>query len=176
MIFEGLNISIWNKDRMMTPLTIRHVGIHVKSIEEEMEFLSLLGAELTSIGTLPNRRIGFVSLDGVWHHNLALFEDGQKLPSGDSQTEPMGLDHIAMATDSRGSVDEWKKKLEAAGIKIKGPQIQGPEGGGLAAGSSSYGIFFHDPYGHCFEIFTDPMTVSEYHETVAQREKENAPA
>ncbi len=160
----------------MNPLTIRHVGIHVKSIEEEMEFLSLLGAELTSIGTLPTKRIGFVSLDGVWHHNLALFEDGHRVPSGDTQTETMGLDHIAMATDSRKSVDEWKQKLEAADIDVKGPQIQGPEGGGLAAGSSSYTIFFHDPNGCCFEIFADPKTVTEFHASVAQREKVDAPA
>ncbi len=161
----------------MAPLTIRHVGIHVRNIEEEMAFLSLLGAELTSIGKIAKRgRIAFVSLDGVWHHNFALFEDGEPLPSGDSQKERMGLDHIAMATDSRKSVDEWLSKLTANGIEVKGPQIQGPEGGGLNEGSSSYTIFFHDPNGVCFEIFADQMTVGEYHETVAQREKENAPA
>ena len=161
----------------MTPLTIRHVGIHVRNIEEEMEFLSLLGAEVTSIGKLGQRgRIAFVSLDGVWHHNFALFEDGEPLPSGDSQKEKMGLDHIAMATDSRKSVDEWVKKLTANGIKINGPQIQGPEGGGLNEGSGSYTIFFHDPNGVCFEIFAEQMTVSEYREKAAEQEKENAPA
>lgn len=161
----------------MTPLTIRHVGIHVKNIEEEMAFLSLLGAEVTSIGTMGKRgRIAFVSLDGVWHHNFALFEDGERLPSGDSQKEKMGLDHIAMATDSRKSVDAWRKKLTANGIKVEGPQIQGPEGGGLREGSRSYTIFFHDPNGVCFEIFCEPLTVSEYREIEAEQEKENAPA
>ncbi len=160
----------------MPPLTIRHVGIHVKNIEEEMEFLSLLGAELTSIGKIGKRgRIAFVSLDGVWHHNFALFEDGDRLPSGDSQKEKMGLDHIAMATDSRESVDEWVKKLSANGIKVHGPQIQGPEGGGLQEGSRSYTIFFHDPNGVCFEIFSEPVTVGEYREIEAEWEKENAP-
>jgi hypothetical protein len=67
----------------MPPLTIQHIGIHVRSIEEEMEFLSLLGAEVTSISEGGRRgRIAFVSLDGVWHHNFALFEDGEPLPSG----------------------------------------------------------------------------------------------
>ncbi len=160
----------------MPPLTIRHVGIHVKNIEEEMEFLSLLGAELTSIGKIGKRgRIAFVSLDGVWHHNFALFEDGDRLPSGDSRKEKMGLDHIAMATDSRESVDEWVKKLSANGIKVHGPQIQGPEGGGLQEGSRSYTIFFHDPNGVCFEIFSEPVTVGEYREIEAEWEKENAP-
>ncbi len=61
----------------MTSLTIQHIGIHVRNIEEEMVFLSLLGAEITSISESPRRgRIAFVSLDGVWHHNFALFEDG----------------------------------------------------------------------------------------------------
>jgi catechol-2,3-dioxygenase len=111
----------------MKPLTIRHVGIHVRSIEEEMEFLSLLGAEITSMGTLGSRgRIAFVSLDGVYHHNFALFEDGEPLPSGNSQKENMGLDHIAMETESREAVDEWVEKLTAHGIKVSGPQIQGP--------------------------------------------------
>jgi len=161
----------------MPPLTIRHVGIHVKNIEEEMEFLSLLGAELTSIGQMGKRgRIAFVSLDGVWHHNFALFEDGDRLPTGDSQKEKLGLDHIAMATDSRASVDEWVEKLSAAGIKVNGPQIQGPEGGGLQQGSRSYTIFFHDPNGVCFEIFSEPVTVGEYREIEAEWEKENAPA
>lgn len=161
----------------MPPLTIQHIGIHVRNIEEEMEFLSLLGAEVTSIGKMGRRgRIAFVSLNGVTHHNFALFEDGEHLPSGDSQREPMGLDHIAMATDSRKSVDDWVKKLTDAGIKIKGPQIQGPEGGGLPEGSGSYTIFFHDPNGVCFEIFTDPMTVSEYNEFAVAWQKENAPA
>ncbi len=123
----------------MKPLTIRHVGIHVRSIEEEMEFLSLLGAQITSMGTLGSRgRIAFVSLDGVYHHNFALFEDGEPLPSGNSQKERMGLDHIAMETDSRKSVDEWVKKLTANGINVSGPQIQGPEDGLLEEGSRSY--------------------------------------
>ena len=155
----------------MTPLTIRHVGIHVRNLEEEIAFLSLLGAEVTSISETGRRgRIAFVSLDGVWHHNFALFEDGEPLPSGDSQKEKRGLDHIAMATDSRQSVDRWVEKLTSHGIAVQGPQIQGPEGGGLAEGSSSYTIFFHDPNGVCFEIFADAQTVDEYRETAAQRE------
>lgn len=160
----------------MTPLTIRHVGIHVRNIEEEMEFLSLLGAEVTSIGALGRGRVAFVSLDGVWHHNLAVFEDGEPLPSGDSQKEDRGLDHIAMATDSRGSVDAWAKKLAAHGIKVQGPQIQGLEGGGLPEGSCSYTIFFHDPNGICFEIFAEPLTVSEYRAKAAERAEEGSPA
>lgn len=161
----------------MTPLTIRHVGIHVRNLEEEMAFLSLLGAEVTSIGKIGSRgRVAFVSLDGVWHHNFALFEDGEPLPSGDSQKERRGLDHIAMATDSRESVDAWVEKLTAAGIKVQGPQIQGPEGGGLPEGSCSYTIFFHDPNGVCFEIFADPLTVGEYRERAARRESAATPA
>ena len=154
----------------MKPLTIRHVGIHVRSIEEEMEFLSLLGAEITSMGTLGSRgRIAFVSLDGVYHHNFALFEDGEPLPSGNSKKERMGLDHIAMETDSRKSVDEWVKKLTANGINVSGPQIQGPEDGLLEEGSRSYSVAFQDPNGVCFEIFAEPLTVSEYHELAAQK-------
>ena len=161
----------------MPPLTIRHVGIHVRNIEEEMEFLSLLGAEITSIGETERRgRIAFVSLDGVWHHNFALFEDGEPMPSGDSQKERMGLDHIAMATDSRKSVDDWVDKLTANGIEVTGPQIQGPEGGGLPEGSCSYTIFFHDPNGVCFEIFAEPLTVGEYREKATARERANTPA
>lgn len=147
----------------MAALTIRHVGIHVRDIEEELAFLALLGAELTSVGESARRgRIAFVSLDGVWHHNLALFEDGEALPSGDSQRERRGIDHIAMATDSRESVDGWARRLTAQGVAVDGPRIQGPEDGGLDEGSGSYGIFFRDPNGVCFEIFAEPMTVSEY--------------
>ena len=146
----------------MTALTIRHVGIHVRDLDEEIAFLALLGASVTSIDALPRGRVAFVSLDGVWHHSFAVFEDGETLPSGDSQKERRGLDHIAMATGSRADVDAWKQKLVAAGIDVHGPQIQGPEGGGLDGGSSSYTVFFHDPNGICFEIFADAQTISAF--------------
>jgi catechol 2,3-dioxygenase-like lactoylglutathione lyase family enzyme len=160
----------------MAPLTIRHVGIHVRDIDEEMGFLSLLGAELTSIGKLPRGRVAFVSLDGVYHHSLAVFEDGEPLPTGDSQKEKRGLDHIAMETDGRDAVDAWKEKLSAAGVTVHGPFIQGPKGGGIEHGSGSYTIFFHDPNGICFEIFTEPLTVSEYREQAAVRNTVDVPA
>lgn len=151
----------------MTSLQIAHVGLHVRDLEEEISFLKLLGAEVTSIDELPRGRVAFVSLDGVWHHSFAVFEDGGRVPSGDSQREKLGLDHIAMATDSRTSVDEWKEKLLAHGVNVKGPQIQGPAGGGLQGGSSSYTIFFHDPNGICFEIFAEAQTVSEFRQSRA---------
>jgi catechol-2,3-dioxygenase len=150
-------------------LTIGHVGLHVRNLEEEIEFFKLLGAEVTSIDRLRRGRVAFVSLDGVWHHNYALFEDGAPLPSGDSQKERLGLDHVAMMTDSRASVDAWKSKLTERGIRVTGPQIQGPEGGGLEGGSGSYTIFFTDPNGICFEIFAEPMTVTEYRASAAAR-------
>lgn len=153
----------------MSRLKIGHIGLHVRDIEEELEFLDLLGAELTSIDKLKRGRVAFVSLDGVWHHNFALFEDGAPVPSGNSQKERMGLDHIAMATDSRQSVDAWVEKLTAHGIPVTGPQIQGPEGGGLEGGSGSYTIFFTDPNGICFEIFAEAMTVSEFHDKQVER-------
>ncbi len=146
----------------MTPLQLAHVGIHVPDLDEEIAFLKLLGAEVTSIDRLPRGRIAFVSLDGVAHHSFAVFEDGGRLPAGDSQKEKLGLDHISMAADSRASVDKWKAKLVANGIQVKGPQIQGPEGGGLEGGSSSYTIFFHDPNGICFEIFAEADTVDVF--------------
>ena len=61
-----------------------------------------------------------------------------------------------------------KNKLEAQGLAVNGPFIQGPEGGGLANGSGSDAIFFTDPNGVCFEINTGAMTVAEYHETKAE--------
>ncbi|MDB5927492.1 MAG: hypothetical protein JWN13_6428 [Betaproteobacteria bacterium] len=122
----------------------------------------MLGAELTSIDRLPRGRVAFVSLDGVWHHSFALFEDGANIPSGDTQRERLGLDQVAMMTDTRASVDAWKEKLTAQGIRVTGPQIQGPQGDGLAGGSGSYTIFFTDLNGICFEIFAEAMTVQAF--------------
>ena len=153
----------------MTRLMIGHVGLHVRNLEEEIEFFKMLGAEVTSIDRLGRGRVAFISLDGVWHHNFALFEDGGPLPSGDSQKERLGLDHVALITEDRAAVDAWKAKLTAHGIRVTGPQIQGPEGGGLEGGSGSYTIFFNDPNGICFEIFASPMTVSEYRAKRAAR-------
>jgi len=146
----------------LSQLRIGHVGLHVRNLEEEIAFFEMLGAEVTSIDRLPRGRVAFVSLDGVWHHNFALFEDGGNLPSGDSQKERLGLDHVAMMTDTRASVDAWKEKLTARGMRVTGPQIQGPEGGGLEGGSRSYTIFFTDPNGICFEIFAEALTVQEF--------------
>lgn len=153
----------------MTRLMIGHVGLHVRNLEEEIEFFEMLGAEVTSIDRLGRGRVAFISLDGVWHHNFALFEDGVPLPSGDSQKERLGLDHVAMMTENRAAVDVWKDRLTTRGIHVTGPQIQGPEGGGLEGGSGSYTIFFTDPNGICFEIFASPMTVSEYRAQRAAR-------
>ena len=153
----------------MAGLTLGHVGLHVRNLEEEIEFFKLLGAEVTSIDRLGRGRVAFVSLDGVWHHNFALFEDGSPLLSGDSQKERQGIDHVAMMADTRAAVDAWKEKLKARGIRVTGPQVQGPEGGGLEGGSCSYTIFFTDPNGICFEIFAEPLTVSEFRASQAAR-------
>ena len=148
---------------MTLGLSIAHIGLHVRNIEEELEFLALLGGEMTSMDRMKSgTRIAFVSLDGDRHHNLALFEDGAHLDSGDSRREKHGIHHIAMPTDSRESVDRWHRKLLDAGLAIDGPSIQGPEGDGLTGGSGSYAIFFKDPNGVCFEIYTGAMSVEDY--------------
>ena len=152
----------------MAGFRISHVGLHVRNLEEEIEFLEILGATVTSTGMMKSVRVAFVSLDGEHHHSLALFEDGEKLTSGNSRNEPRGIHHIALPTETRGDVDAWKTKLEALGLTVEGPFIQGPEGGGLANGSGSYAIFFTDPNGVCFEINAGAMTVAEYHKSKAE--------
>ncbi len=152
----------------MAGFRIAHVGLHVRNLEEEIEFLEILGATVTSTGVIKSVRVAYVSLDGEHHHSLALFEDGEKLPSGNSQNEPRGIHHIALPTETRDDVDAWKTKLEARGLTVDGPFIQGPEGGGLANGSGSYAIFFTDPNGVCFEINAGAMTVAEYHKSKAE--------
>ncbi len=152
----------------MAGFRIAHVGLHVRNLEEEIEFLEILGAAVTSTSVVKSVRVAFVSLDGEHHHSLALFEDGEKLPSGNSQNEPRGIHHIALPTETRDDVDAWKIKLESRGLTVDGPFIQGPEGGGLANGSGSYAIFFTDPNGVCFEINAGAMTVAEYHKSKAE--------
>jgi catechol 2,3-dioxygenase-like lactoylglutathione lyase family enzyme len=151
----------------MAGFRIAHVGLHVRNLEEEIEFLQILGAKATSTDVLKSVRVAFVSLNGEDHHSFALFEDGEKLPSGHSQKEPRGIHHIALPTETREDVDAWKIKLEARGLTVDGPFIQGPEGGGLANGSGSYAIFFTDPNGVCFEINAGAMTVAQYRESKA---------
>jgi catechol 2,3-dioxygenase-like lactoylglutathione lyase family enzyme len=150
-------------ERKMTRLSIGHVGLHVRNIEEELEFLKIIGGELTSVDQMKNgTRIAFVSLDGERHHSLALFEDGVPLGSGDSKKENQGVHHIAMPVDSREEVEAWRARLEAKGVEIDGPYIQGPAGGGLDNGSGSYAVFFTDPNGVCFEIYSGALTLPEY--------------
>ena len=153
----------------MSRLSIGHVGLHVRDLEEEIAFLELIGGELTSVDRAPVGRVAFVSLDGERHHSLALFEDGRRLPSGDSKKEPVGVHHIALPAESIDEVKSWQSRLEAAGIEIDGPYVQGPEGGGLDGGSGSYGIFFTDPNGICFEIYAGAMTLPEFRRAEAAR-------
>jgi len=160
---------------MASRFFIGHIGLHVRKLEEEIEFLKLLGAELTSMETTPRGRVAFVSIDGETHHNFALFEDGERLPSGDSKKEPRGIHHVALRVQTRAEVDQWVATLKANGLAIDGPHVQGPEGGGLDAGSSSYSIFFTDPNGVSFEIFSEPMTVAEFRKVrAAARERQPA--
>jgi catechol 2,3-dioxygenase-like lactoylglutathione lyase family enzyme len=154
---------------------IGHVGLHVRDIDEEIAFLEHLGAQVTSRDTTPRGRIAFVSLDGETHHNFALFEDGDRLPSGDSKKEKRGLHHIALRVETRAEVDHWIARLKERGVAFEGPpHIQGPAGGGLDAGSSSYSVFFYDPNGVSFEIFAEPMTVAEFRKARAEAERQPA--
>ena len=153
----------------MSRLSIGHVGIHVRDLDEEIAFLALIGGELTCIDRAPVGRVAFVSLDGERHHSLALFEDGQPLPSGNSKTEPVGVHHIALPAQSVEEVKAWEGKLKAAGVEIDGPYVQGPEGGGLDGGSGSYAVFFNDPNGICFEIYAGAMTLPEFRSAEAAR-------
>ncbi|MGH7090058.1 MAG: VOC family protein [Stellaceae bacterium] len=107
---------------------IGHIGLHVRDLDEEITFLSLLGATVTSRDRTPRGGIAFVSLDGKTHHNFALFEDGERLPSGDSKAERRGLHHVALRVETRAEVDCWIARLAAAGLTLDGPHIQGPAG------------------------------------------------
>ena len=158
----------------MSRLSIGHVGLHVRNLEEEIAFLETIGAELTCIDEMPRGRVAFISLDGERHHSLALFEDGELLASGDSKKEHQGVHHIAMPAQSRAEVDAWRDRLAAKGIAIDGPHIQGPEGGGLTGGSGSYAIFFTDPNGICFEIYADAMTLPKFRRQEAAKETQLA--
>ena len=147
----------------MPGFSFGHIGLHVPSIEEEVEFLKKLGGTLTATDKMENgTRVAFVSMDSERHHSLALFEDGEKLASGNSRLKGAGLHHIAMPVESRDEVDQWQRDLEKKGVRVAGPSIQGPEGGGLDNGSGSYSIFFQDPNGVCFEIYTGSMNLSEF--------------
>ena len=154
----------------MARLSIGHVGLHVRDLDEEIAFLEVIGGELTSIDRAPVGRVAFVSLDGERHQSLALFEDGARLPSGNSKTEPTGVHHIALPAAGVAEVKAWEAKLAAAGIEIDGPYVQGPDGGGLDGGSGSYAIFFNDPNGICFEIYAGAMTLPEFRRAGAARE------
>ena len=107
---------------------IGHVGLHVRNLEEEIKFLEILGAELTSRGVTPRGRIAFVSLDGETHHNFALFEDGEHLPSGDSKQEPRGVHHIALRVQTRKEVDFLDCDAGGQGHRARRPACPGARG------------------------------------------------
>ena len=152
----------------MEHLTIGHVGLHVRDLEEGIAFLEMLGAEAARIDRAPAGRVAFVSPDGVRRHGLASLEDGAPLPTGNSRTERGEVHHVAMPVGGREEVRTRRRKLAAGGIEIDGPHVRGPEGGGLDGGSGSYAIFFNDPNGICFEIYAGAMTLPEFRRARAE--------
>ena len=158
----------------MNRLTVGHVGLHVRDLDEEIEFLEFLGCEVTARDRLAGTRVAFISMDGEKHHNFALFEDGEAIPSGDSRAENRALHHVALHTGSREEVDGWRKKLADRGIDIDGPRIHGSKDGGMKGGSGSYAIFFSDPNGICFEIYCGAMSLAEFRKS--QADEKTVPA
>jgi glyoxylase I family protein len=127
---------------------LSHVGIRVTDIARAKHFyVDTLGSQLV-------REIDGAVLINMYGMLFALYGDGSRSSSRD-HFDPfrVGLDHIALAIEDPGILENLKQELDAAGVRNNGVEVD-PE-------THDRYISFYDPDGIAWELYavTDPPYV-----------------
>ena len=140
---------------MTEPINVRglhHFAYRCRDAEETRAFYEdILGLPLAhalrsdnvpSTGVRqPYLHIFFQMRDGSY---IAFFDLGDGIASAPSPNTPGWVNHIAFEVDTPADLEEWKARLEAAGIKVIGPIDH----------KFIHSIYFVDPNGVRLELTT----------------------
>ena len=126
---------------------VAHVVLAVSDVAKSKAFYrDALGMEIVS--DRPNQGPAAFLSFGTQHHDIALF---QAKPG--AQRGELGLIHFALQVD--GGIEElreMRQRLLDAGAEIS----SGPVTHGI-----TNSLYFHDPDGHTFEIYTEVFATGE---------------
>jgi glyoxylase I family protein len=127
---------------------LSHLGLRVTDVARSKHFyVDTLGCQLV-------REIDGAVLINVYGTLFALYGDGSHFSRKD-HFDPfrVGLDHIALAIEDPGTLENLKQELDAAGVHNNGVEVD-PE-------THDKYISFYDPDGIAWELYsvTDPPYV-----------------
>ena len=114
---DALLSHLKEDDRIDTPIPtetrIGHVHLHVRNVEEALDFYhGLLGFDI--MGHAKNFRMGFVSAGG-YHHHIGLNTwqgEGASPPPADA----LGLRHFTVELPDQKALDEVIERVDNAGV------------------------------------------------------------
>ncbi len=127
---------------------LSHIGLRVTDVARAKRFyVDTLGSQLV-------REIDGAVLINMYGMLFALYGDESHSASRD-RFDPfrVGLDHIALAIEDPGILDDLKQQLDAAGVRNNGVEVD-PE-------THDKYISFYDPDGMAWELYsvTEPPYV-----------------
>ncbi|WP_371498343.1 VOC family protein [Kitasatospora sp. NBC_00374] len=129
---------------VLPSLQTGHIGLNVTDLDRSTAFYrQLLGLDLTSEGTAPERRFAMLGRDGrlvltLWQQSSGAFDPARP-----------GLHHLSFQVDSLEEVRAAERALRGLGADFAHEGVVPHR-----EGSASGGVFFTDPDGIRLEIYT----------------------
>ncbi len=151
----------------MTIQSCAHLALRCADAQETMDFYQgVLGLPMTiadRVETYKGKECLFLHIFFKLADNtfIAFFDtpDFPPMKKTSDPSEPAFAPHYAYFASNAAEVDEYKARLERAGVVVEGPVVRAP----------FHSIFFFDPSGHRMEITAHIPTDDErYREDVAK--------
>lgn len=151
----------------MTIQSCAHVALRCADAQETIDFYQgILGLPMT----IADRVEQYMGKDCLYLHIFFKLADGNFIAFFDTPdfppmkktkdpSEPTFAQHFAYFATNAAEVDEYKARLERAGVAVQGPVVRPP----------FHSIYFMDPSGHRMEITAHIPTDDErYREDAAK--------
>lgn len=127
---------------MIHPERIAHVVLKVRNLEQSRKFYTeTLGMHVMK--QVPEIRAVFLSFNGRDHHEIALFEIGEKAAT--PQANQTGMLHFAMRLRTENDLLAAYKELKEKDVPVSFTVNHGV----------SKSIYFRDPDNNELEVYTD---------------------
>lgn len=127
---------------MLHPERIAHVVLKVRSLEQSKKFYTeTLGMRVMK--DLPQLRAVFLSFNGRDHHEIALFEIGEKAEA--PRPNQTGMLHVAFRLRTEDDLVSAYKELKEKGVPVSFTVNHGV----------SKSIYFRDPDDNELEVYLD---------------------